>query len=350
MHIGLLAETGIEQIDSILRGLVGLFEVSFPGRIRGCFLTGSYSDGTAVDLGRTLHSSDIDLLVVFKDTVAEGEGESFRRIVQACRQISPTQLDVHAVDEDDLWQQPTLLTVLLKISSMPIYGEDIRAALPQMPLPNYILNLIDYGVYHMGIHRQGGQRITYPLTVPLSCPVAYPDPSGEFYGYDFTSASLGQRRGTRVLIVITCWIATTILALKTGRYAGRKSESIQLCKQYLSDDQRAQFAATLYDTCKGQWGYAIPENRQERAHLRGFCRDALALENDYLLLCRDYLLGRLRDGSDDEKMQAARTLQNVVYPGEEVASTLNALAHAAHEGVRNETVRALEVIGQHAGP
>ena len=63
MHIGLLAETGIEQIDSILRGLVGLFEVSFPGRIRGCYLTGSYSDGTAVDLGRTLHSSDIDTVI-----------------------------------------------------------------------------------------------------------------------------------------------------------------------------------------------------------------------------------------------------------------------------------------------
>jgi predicted nucleotidyltransferase len=53
--------TGHQQVDGIIRGLIGIFEATFPERVRAYYLVGSYADGSAVPL------SDIDIRVVFKD-------------------------------------------------------------------------------------------------------------------------------------------------------------------------------------------------------------------------------------------------------------------------------------------
>jgi predicted nucleotidyltransferase len=44
--------------NPVVRGLVELFELVFPARIRGYYLLGSFAEGTAVAL------SDIDLMVL----------------------------------------------------------------------------------------------------------------------------------------------------------------------------------------------------------------------------------------------------------------------------------------------
>lgn len=47
-EISLINSTGNRQVDDILRGIVGLFEMAFPNRIRGYYLCGSYIDGSAI--------------------------------------------------------------------------------------------------------------------------------------------------------------------------------------------------------------------------------------------------------------------------------------------------------------
>jgi hypothetical protein len=340
MDVALRTQTGIEQIDHILQGLVRLFELSFPTRVRGYYLSGSYSDGSAIGGGSLLHASDIDLFVVFKDSLATGESTTFHQVVNACRLISPVPLDVHAFSEDELRQQTNQLSVLIKLASVPIYGDDIRDALPLIPFSYYVLNLIDYGVFNMGLPRQGDEPLSYPLAVPLVPPVRYPNPDGEFYGYDATLGMTG-RPGTRLLVIITGWIATTLLALEAAQYAGSKTQTFRLVKQHLPQDTRAQLATTIYETCKGRWGYQLPNTAEEQAQLRAWCRDTLALENEYLLLCRRYLLTQLQHGGNTEKRLAARTLQLVIYPDNEVASALEALTRAADEEVRATAAKVL---------
>jgi hypothetical protein len=55
-----LHSTGNQQVDHILQGVIGLYEMIFPGRIRGYYLVGSYADGSAVA------ASDIDVEIWFK--------------------------------------------------------------------------------------------------------------------------------------------------------------------------------------------------------------------------------------------------------------------------------------------
>lgn len=353
MPIILNNSTGIEQVDDILRGVIGLFEQSFPGRIRSYLLGGSYSDGSAVGHDRSPNSSDLDLFVIFRGSMQETEEVNFHRVVEACRLISPLALDAHAYSEDDLLQPPrpeatqtSFLTALIQVASLLVYGDDLRAELPTVPFSRYVLDVIASGVFHLGIPRQP-ETLAYPLVPPLVPPLAYPNPAGEFYGYEVVPARPDAPAGTRVLVAITTWIATLILALETGRYACQKSQSIQLCQQYLPDNEWTQLAATIYAACKGAWGYALPEGQEERERLRGWCRKTLALENEYLRRCRSYLLTQLQQGVPDEKRQAASILQSIIYRDEEMVAALNALEQEPDEGVRAEAGKALELFGLH---
>src|SRR6266567_9530545 len=51
---------GKPSIDTVLSHIVERYEAQFPGRIRTCYLTGSYAEGNAVEW------SDIDVYVLFK--------------------------------------------------------------------------------------------------------------------------------------------------------------------------------------------------------------------------------------------------------------------------------------------
>lgn len=350
MKVELSTATGIERIDDLLRGLIGLFEVSFPARIRSYYLGGSYSDGTAVGDDRSPNSSDVDLFVIFRGTVKEVEYASFDRLVASCRLTSPIQVDAHAYSEDDLLQRPgkdatqsSFLNALIKVAGVLIYGDDLGVVLPAVPFTRYVLDVIESGVFHLGIPRQR-EDLAYPLREPLVPPLTYPDAAGEFYGYDVVPARPDAPPGTRVLVGITAWIATLILALETGRYAGQKSQSIQLCKAFLPNDKRTQLAAAINDTCKGAWGYGLPDDAEDRERLRGWCRDTLALENEYLRLCRRYVLAQLQQGSAEEKRQAAHILHSVIYWDNEMVTALKVLAHASDEGVRSGAAKALAIM------
>jgi predicted nucleotidyltransferase len=55
------------SIDAVLSQIVQRYETHFPGRIRACYLTGSYAEGNAVEW------SDIDVYVLFKDAFVSEE-------------------------------------------------------------------------------------------------------------------------------------------------------------------------------------------------------------------------------------------------------------------------------------
>lgn len=342
------ASAGQEHLDPLLHDLVHLFEHSFPTRIRSYYLGGSYSDGTAVGHTPSPNSSDVDLFVIFRETITEDESATFQRLVADFQVSSPVQVDAHAYSEYDLMQTPrkeatqiSFLNALIREASILVSGEDIREDLLPVPFVRYVLDVIESGVFHLGIPRQR-ESISYPLVTPLIFPLAYPDSTGEFYGYDVIPARPGAPGGTRVLVALTAWIATLILALETGRYAGQKSQCIQLCQEYLPNDRRVQLATNIYHTCKGVWGYVLPTDAKDREQLRRLCRDTLHLENEYLKLCRGYVLAQLQQDGADEKRQAIRILQSVAYGDSEMVATLRTLEHDTDEEVRRNVAKALE--------
>ena len=85
---------GKPSIDTVLSQIVERYEAQFPGRIRACYLTGSYAEGNAVEW------SDIDVYVLFKDAfVSEGEAAQAEQLGLSCASLTPLRLDLHAGSE-----------------------------------------------------------------------------------------------------------------------------------------------------------------------------------------------------------------------------------------------------------
>lgn len=345
MPIELTNSSGVAKIDQILRGVVGVCELCFEGRIRAYYLSGSYSDGSGVDRGRQLNSSDLDVYVVFKDEASPSETDRFRQLIASATLFSQVALDVHPVSEKEFLEQPgelpSFLGVLIKVSGVCVYGEDISSKIELMPLEAYLIHVIDHGFYHMAIARQQGQPMSFPVAVPLRYPLTYPDTAGDYFGYDFRGKP-GDPNGTRLLVTCVLWVAALNLALKTGLYSGKKSQTLQLYRQNLNDEWLPYFEE-IFQKCKVEWAFAIPENPAEQERLRELSRQALAAENFFLEQAKPILV-KLLEGTDSNlQIGALQALQNTIYPDAAIKELLERLATSSNEKVREAAGKTLAI-------
>ncbi len=310
----LLASSGAEAIDRLVRGIVTVYEASFPGRVRSYYLLGSYADGGAVPI------SDIDLLVLFAGARDERERDQGLWLAEGCALLSPTRLDLMLCDEATLASE----VVLLRQGGRLIYGTDTRAELPLPPLAIYTRETTDAARYFMAHILRGVERLDVPLT--------YPDPQGEFFGYDTIRIPEwyppGTVCGVKELVTTASRLARASLALRAGRYSGSKGGSVTAYRAYIGDEW-SDLLDALYQHGKLRWGYALPTSPEERRLLRDLCQRMLAFENDFLARYRTYLLGLLRSGDASEQAHARDMFAEVIYADEEVSAALRAYDEAA---------------------
>jgi hypothetical protein len=121
-HAEFMQRIGDSQTAAIVPGIVALFELVFPTRIRGCFLLGSAGEHTAVEL------SDIDLVVLFAGSCEGNEETRAHQVAATCGLLSPIRLDTMPQSEATL----CIEDVQLKLGSILVAGEDVR---PGVPLP-----------------------------------------------------------------------------------------------------------------------------------------------------------------------------------------------------------------------
>lgn len=302
-EIQLLKSTGNPKVDEVLRGGIGIFEIVFENRIRGYYLVGSLADGTAVS------SSDIDMKIVFKDRFRdETEKKKAERICYDCfGRVSPFANDVTARDEETVFGSSSLRQ-RIKVGSLLIYGEDIR---DQLALPE-----IDEHIWDTMFRAASfcfAKRIRPNLKFDVF-PLTYPDESDEFYGYTY-------QQGTAVFHSVVCAIATAIVASQAKVYVFTKSDCLPLYKQHINDEW-TPLLRDVYEVCRGQWEYRIPEPEADQQLLRSLCRQTPTYENHFLELYRDYLLQELKQEAGNRKVQAAKRLGEIIYPDAEVVAAL----------------------------
>ena len=148
----------------------------------------------------------------------------------------------------------------------------------------------------------------------MRLPLGYPDPRGEFYGYDCRAVRLpdgGEARSTRNLIRTTGWAATALVAHRAGRYVARKRDCHAIYRETIGDEW-GDLLADIYTQCRAEWNYLIPDDAADRRRLRAICERTLAFENHFLAIYRRYLLAELR-GADDVNTRHALWLLNATY-------------------------------------
>jgi len=290
--------TNINNIDKLLQGLVGIFEMVFPGRIRAYYLVGSYADASHVPL------SDIDLRVVFRGDFAEQEEARFLELRHDCRSISPIAIDCPALSEARLQSDPDWVheTISIKESGRFLYGDDLRAGLALPDFDTYLQNVTLAPLSFFG--RMHGQEV-------LDFPLTYPDPTGEFFGYCAMQPEEEDRNsGTKMLVHLAGFAATCLVGLHARQMVVKKSDWLPAYQQYVADEW-TPFLGELYHLCKEEWAYRVPEEAAQRIQLRNLCQQTLAFENYYLAEYQAYLQNESEKGDESTKAVARERLQRI---------------------------------------
>lgn len=325
-HISLLASSGNARVDRVLRDIIRIYETALPDRMRGYYLLGSYADSSSVGI------SDIDLMLVFKDRLSDAERDAAEQLEDGCARLSSIRLDLWFCGEADLMRA----TVPLKLGSLLVYGADIRDQVALPPLDAYTRDVMDAGGFFLRHILRGADRLVLPLD--------YPDPTGEFFGYDTIHIPVwyppGTTHGIKELVTSATRVATALIAFQAGQYAGTKSGSIALYRARVGDAW-SDYLDRLYANGKQRWGYAVPDDADDRQLLRRLCEQTLAFERHFFALYREHLLGLLASSERAHQLTAAARLSEIVYPGDaELAAALELLYDSRDSLLRQSATKA----------
>lgn len=285
--------------------IVDSFISAFPERIRAIYIQGSYADDTYIE------TSDIDLLIVFKGSFQHDEQRCAELLVQQCVAENTFELDIELVDEQSFVEG---ISPTFKYGSRLLSGEDIRDNFPLVSPKMWTRDRMHSSLWRTAhlFHRSGS--ISYPLN--------YPDPQGEFYGYDARLLRLpdgSEVHCTRDLIRLVGWSATAILAYKKGVYVARKGDCHTLYKAHF-DDEWGQLVQDIYELCREKWNYLIPEDEDERRLLRNICERTLGFENHFLRIYKEFVIEELNGDDEQGRREVERVLRKVDYRDNDVCN------------------------------
>lgn len=296
-----------QQVDAILRGTIGLLEILLPGRVRACYLHGSFIDGTGIE------TSDIDLFLVARATFSKQEREKIQALMHNCALFSPLMVEIIALDEASVLRDGHFR---IQAASQLLWGDDLRAEMPAQTLEQYVRMYARFPFVYIAPMLRQTERLVAPLT--------YPQPTGEFYGYDQQALPPRNepRHNIKKLVTGVCWAATLLLAWQAGKTVPGKHASVQMYRECINDEW-ATFIEEMYTWGNQRWRYLVPQNSDERQHLREMCAQTLAFEQHYLRCYQAYLLAEL--SKDATSSQAAMQQLREIYLDAEQRSTLGAL-------------------------
>ena len=334
--IALQHSTGHPKIDEIIQGIIGLTELIFPEQTRGYYLTGSYGNGSAVP------SSDLDLCVIFKGETLPIDRDRLRQIYDCCWRISSISLDVVVYNEIEVQKKGS---IWLRDSQW-LFGEDIRATISQLPLTAYVRNFMHTPYAFFARARSREEPLTFPLD--------HPNPTGAWFGYDRRRTRTLDGRdvpGTHELLSCTFWPATALIMHQSGVFALGKQDCVKRYRKHINDDW-ADLLEAIYQKCRLEWQYFIPDSSADRQILRDLCHQALAFHNHFLTIYKAFLLAELQSEDEDAQLLAIQRLGKILYLDKDVLDALNqilpsndkALVEAAQTALKH--LRAASAKGQ----
>ncbi len=165
---------------------------------------------------------------------------------------------------------------------------------------------------------------------PAKYPLEYPDPSGEFYGYNTRKIRLPDGtsvNSTRNLIRVTGWMATALIALQAGQYVARKRDCHTMYQQWIGDEW-TPLQENIYTLCRGKWNYLIPQDKADQERLRAICARTLEFENHFLQCYRPFLLAEVQGADDQSKGRARWLMGQIPYDDAEIRMALQLHEHA----------------------
>jgi hypothetical protein len=178
-------------------------------------------------------------------------------------------------------QHRLVLSAAVKLTGILAWGRDVRDKIEVPKADEYAREALPVCASLVARVRGDVALLIYPL--------GYPDPKGDFNGYDHSEAVPGSAEtapATRLLVRTVCACALGVLAVRRQLVIGSKAQAVAA---YRADvGAGADTLAAIWQTCRLDWGYRVPEEAEDRALLRGLCAAVPALENELLRAYREF--------------------------------------------------------------
>lgn len=224
----------------------------------GSYANGYYSEGI----------SDLDLLIF----VDHAPGDLIEQLLKNTH--SPVELDLCVLEVSALYNAPNSIQVRESVMSSKLcgqllWGKDLLKDWTLPPVEEYTQCTVEM-VFEF-IHRAHGadcdmQQLTYP------------DPDDPYCGY------LVMRNGalsTKQIISLYTWIATARLARDHQIYCGCKKVCLEQSALRL-ERSFTEVLQKVYENCRKNWKYTIPEQSCDQQMLRHYCRTLLKFEQTFV--------------------------------------------------------------------
>lgn len=326
--VPLLQSTGHQKVDEILQGTIGIFEKTFPTRIRAYYLIGSYATGTAVS------TSDLDVVIVFKGKLPPSKEALARHVGNFCQHNSSIELDLMFYSEEQILRR-RVYGRGFALTRRIVFGEAFDEVIPLPSIEKYLSFMMNSAYEALVSIRCSPQTLAFP--------VDYPDSKTPFFGYAKPVRMFNgeTRNGAKQLVHNVCVACSAIIGFVAAEQVTSGSESVKVYKKQIGD-RWAGFLETIYEVCRIQWNYIIPEDEDGRRQFRDLCRQTLKFECHFLKLYKDYLLKVLHSGDVPPKLGAARRFGEIIYPDKKVLDALQGFKGETDGELRdaiNQTIR-----------
>jgi len=282
--------------DGLVAGLSGRILAAFPGEIRSLYLLGS----RAID--REVETSDVDFALFFRDGADPGRRRAVADWLAREREAGGPMLDITVLDEPDLAGG---IRPYLKIARL-LAGEEVLRGRPLKPAEELVAYHAHLAAYFIWAVRGRPAELRHPL--------GYPEPGGEFSGYERHGLRVGENRyapGFGQLVNSVISVATFRVAHRAGEFFANKGMVAAAYARCLPADPWTDLVAGVYELGRIRWQGRIPADAADRRRLAGLCREVLAFENEGLGDCLLLLPRFLALGDADLRQRVRGIVERV---------------------------------------
>src|SRR5665213_59723 len=202
------------------------FRSAFPVRILGIYLLGSRA------LGCAIATSDFDLAIVFQGVAEAAARKEAQNLASEIRRSGSLVLELTVLDEAEARQG---VRPYLKIGKL-LAGEDALRDCPLKPKAELLGYFAHSPLYFSWMIRGKPSVLRHPL--------AYPNPTGEFHGYEHNGIWTGEntfRPGLGLLVNLAASIANFRLALNANEFIPNKSLTVAAYRKHFPSDPLGQW-------------------------------------------------------------------------------------------------------------
>lgn len=256
-----------ESPEAVIAVVAELLARELGADLRSIYLTGSRAAAAEIA------TSDLDLCLVLAGRVPMSARAPIRELVVEINRASPVSCDAVLVDEAQL--EPGL-TPYLQCRRL-LAGPDVLLGRPLLPKPGVMLHFATLGLYSVRAVRGHCKELPYPLT--------YPEPDGEFFGYDRFGVRLpggGYRTGWSSLVNLVLTLATFRLAWLADVYTPAKRITVAEYPRHLPNDPWLDLVAGVASMRRWGGADAPPGAAADRARVAAWCEAAVRFENEFL--------------------------------------------------------------------